>query len=322
MDGSTDPCAGAVPSATAAQCALTGVSAAQYGHIAANPGRQYNGLEGGNPALKPETADTVSFGLVFTPRVVPGLTFSVDHFDIKVQNVIGSAGADLIIAQCLQTGDPFYCGKVHRAPNSGSLWQTNSGYIADTQFNLGQLRTQGFDFSAAYRIPMAALGVERFGRVDLSFDGTLLDDLITQNLPTGGSFDCAGRYGTICGIPAPKWKSKARLNWQTPWPVTGSLAWRHIGGVDVDRSSSNSFLTGTVDPADAKLAAADYIDLSAAWRVRGQYTLRLGVNNVFDVAPPLVGSNHPGGVFGNANTYTQVYDSLGRYLFMGLTAQF
>jgi iron complex outermembrane receptor protein len=322
LDGSTDPCAGAAPAATAAQCALTGVSAAQYGHIAANPGRQYFGLEGGNPALKPEVADTVSFGLVFTPRFIPGLTFSVDHFDIKVQNVIGSAGADLIIAQCVQTGDPFYCGKVHRAPGSGSLWLTNTGYIADTQFNLGQLRTQGVDFSAAYRLPLAMVGLDRLGQVALSFDGTLLDDLITQTLPTGGSFDCAGRYGTICGVPAPKWKSKARLTWQTPWPVTGSIAWRHIGGVDVDRASGNSFLAGAVDPADASLSAVDYFDLSAAWRVKSQYTLRLGVNNVFDVSPPLVGSNHLSPVFGNANTYSQVYDSLGRYVFMGLTAQF
>jgi len=322
LDGSTDPCAGASPSATAAQCALTGVSAAQYGHIAANPARQYYGLEGGNPGLKPETADTTSFGLVFTPRFVPGLTFSVDHFDIKVQNVIGSAGADLIITQCVQTGDPFYCSKINRAPGSGSLWLTNTGYIRDTQFNLGQLRTQGVDLSAAYRVPLAALGLERFGRLDVSFDGTLLDDLITQPLPTGGSFDCAGRYGTICGIPAPKWKHKARLSWQTPWAITGSLAWRHIGGVDVDRASGNSFLAGSVDPVDASLPAADYFDLAAAWRIKGQYTLRLGVNNVFDVAPPLVGSNHLSPVFGNANTYSQVYDSLGRYVFMGLTAQF
>jgi len=322
LDGSTDPCAGASPSATAAQCALTGVSAAQYGHIAANPARQYNGLEGGNPALKPETADTTSFGLVFTPHFVPGLTLSVDHFDIKVQNVIGSAGADLIITQCVQTGDPFYCGKINRAPSSGSLWLSNTGYISDTQFNLGQLRTQGVDVSAAYRLPLAMVGLDRFGRVDLTFDGTLLDDLVTQPLPTGGSFDCAGRYGTICGIPAPKWKHKARLNWQTPWDITGSLAWRHIGGVNVDRASGNSFLAGAVDPVDASLPAVDYFDLAAAWRIKGQYTLRMGVNNVFDVAPPLVGSNHLSPVFGNANTYSQVYDSLGRYVFMGLTAQF
>jgi outer membrane receptor protein involved in Fe transport len=322
LDGTTDPCSGAAPSASAAQCALTGVSAAQYGHIAANPSRQYNGLEGGNPDLKTEIADTVSYGLVFTPRFIPGLAVSIDHFDIKVSNVIGSAGADLIITQCVQTGDPFYCSKINRAPGSGSLWLTNAGYIRDTQFNLGQFRTQGVDISASYRVPLAAMGLDRFGRLDVALDGTLLDSLVTQPLPTGGSFDCAGRYGTICLMPAPKWKHKARASWQTPWDVAGTLTWRHIGGVDVDRASSNSFLAGPVDAVDAKLKAVDYFDLVATWRVKANYTLRLGANNVFDVEPPLVGSNHLAPVFGNGSTYSQVYDTLGRYLFVGLTAQF
>jgi iron complex outermembrane receptor protein len=322
LDGTLDPCAGTAPSATAAQCALTGVSAVQYGHIAANPGRKYNGFEGGNPSLKTETVDTVIIGMAFTPRFIPGLAVSVDHFDIKVRNVIGSAGADLIITQCVQTGDPFYCSKINRSPGSGSLWLTNDGFIRDTQFNLGQYRTQGVDLSASYRVPLAAMGLDRFGRLDVAMDATLLDSLVTQPLPTGGSYDCAGRYGTICLMPAPKWKHKARASWQTPWNVTGTLTWRHIGGVDVDRASGNSFLAGPVDAVDAKLKAVDYFDLVATWRIKANYTLRLGANNVFDVEPPLVGANHLAPVFGNGSTYSQVYDTLGRYLFVGLTAQF
>src|SRR6202008_3332717 len=49
-----DPCAGAAPALTAAQCALTGVTAAQYGHIIQCPAIQCDVSEGGNVALKPE----------------------------------------------------------------------------------------------------------------------------------------------------------------------------------------------------------------------------------------------------------------------------
>src|SRR4029453_6236475 len=67
LDGSTDPCAGAavnglVNGHTQAECARTGVSAAQFGNVLANPANQYNGLLGGNPDLQPEEADTTSFG--------------------------------------------------------------------------------------------------------------------------------------------------------------------------------------------------------------------------------------------------------------------
>jgi outer membrane receptor protein involved in Fe transport len=48
-------------------------------------------------------------------------------------------------------------------------------------------------------------------------------------------------------------------------------------------------------------------------------TLRAGVNNVLDNDPQL---SYSVGTTGNGNTYPQVYDSLGRYFFFGVTANF
>ena len=56
---------------TAAQCALSGVTAAQYGNIVASPASQYNALYGGNQNLDPETADTYTFGVVASPMDDP-----------------------------------------------------------------------------------------------------------------------------------------------------------------------------------------------------------------------------------------------------------
>jgi outer membrane receptor protein involved in Fe transport len=50
------------------------------------------------------------------------------------------------------------------------------------------------------------------------------------------------------------------------------------------------------------------------------YEVRFGINNVMDEDPPL--SSQVGSGAGNGNTYPQVYDALGRYMFMGLTAKF
>ena len=79
----SDPCAGDAPTYTAAQCALTGVTAAQYGNIVASPASQYNALYGGNTELDPETADTISFGIVANP--VEDLTLSVDWWSVALE---------------------------------------------------------------------------------------------------------------------------------------------------------------------------------------------------------------------------------------------
>jgi len=47
------------------------------------------------------------------------------------------------------------------------------------------------------------------------------------------------------------------------------------------------------------------------------------VNNVLDKQPPVIGAtNIPAPFIGNGNTMPAVYDSLGRYIFGSITAQF
>jgi iron complex outermembrane receptor protein len=78
--GTIDPCWGTAPTLTAAQCALTGVDpTTQYGKLAVNSATQINTQAAGNAKLTPEKADTYSFGFVFQPSFIPGLTGSVDY---------------------------------------------------------------------------------------------------------------------------------------------------------------------------------------------------------------------------------------------------
>src|SRR5205814_5568427 len=71
--GVADPCWGTAPVLTQAECALTGVSAARYGHLATNSAAQINTQTAGNPNLTPEIADTYTYGLVIQPQALPNL---------------------------------------------------------------------------------------------------------------------------------------------------------------------------------------------------------------------------------------------------------
>jgi outer membrane receptor protein involved in Fe transport len=54
-------------------------------------------------------------------------------------------------------------------------------------------------------------------------------------------------------------------------------------------------------------------------QLTGAVALRVGVNNVLDKDPPVIGFDSAPA---NGNTFPQVYDSLGRYIFATVSAQF
>jgi outer membrane receptor protein involved in Fe transport len=335
LDGNQDPCAGLSANAAAnaakiANCAaIFHLTTAQVLAIEANPANQYNGLLGGNPNLKPETSDTYTAGLVMQPKFLPGFNASIDYFDIRVNSFIGRFGENLILNQCINGGNPTFCSLVHRDP-TGSLFLSPQGFVTDTQLNTGSLKTTGVDIAASYRTDLSNLGLGDNGSISANIVGTWLDSLITQPLPGGPSFDCAGLYGLTCGTPAPQWRHKARITWNTPWSygdwfksLSLSAQWRYYGKVDLDAFDSNPQLNNPANQfaAEKTLSSQSYIDLTANFTVHNNVNFRVGVNNVFDKDPPLVGTNCAA-TFCNGNTYPQVYDSLGRYVYVGLTADF
>ena len=319
LAGSTDPCAGPavgglVNGFTAAQCARSGVTAARFGNIVANPAEQYNGLLGGNPNLQPETSDSYTAGVVLQPRFLPRFALTVDYFDIQVKNTIGTIGADTIINQCVQTGDPFFCSRIQR-DQFGSIFLTNNGFIRDVNSNVGGLGTRGIDVNASYSLPVGQLG-----SLSLSFVGTRLFDLELTPL-AGITFDCAGFFGSQCLTPNPEWRHKARVSFSTPEGIGISAQWRYFSGVDDDRRSDDPDLANASfdQPGGLRIPEQSYIDLVFTARIGDHYSFRLGANNILDKAPPTLVTPAP---FGNGNTYPQVYDALGRYIFAGVSLNF
>ena len=314
-----DPCAGAAPTASPAQCAQTGVTPAQYGHILANPAGQYNILQGGNPALTPETANTYTIGLVMNP--IRSVTATLDWWDIKIDDAVGTAPAQTVLNQCINGGQ--FCNQVQR-DGLGSLWLTAAGRVVTINQNLGGYHTSGLDVGANWTTRMGSSG---FG---INFIGTYVAKWEFEPIKGLGKFDCAGLVGPQCGTPNPVWRHKMRGTWATPWSLDLALTWRHIDSVKNETTSSAPLLSGPTAATDTELAARDYFDLAGLWTINKTFSLRAGINNLLDKDPPIVSGTATAttaaladpSIFGNGNTFPQVYDTLGRQIFMNLTMKF
>ena len=186
--------------------------------------------------------------------------------------------------------------------------------------NTGGVSTRGIDVGVAFNRKVDGVGA--FG---LSVVGTYLDELITDT-GVGPQYDCKGFYGLQCGTPNPEWRHKARLTWTSDFGIGLSAAWRYFSSVALDSTSPDVDLRAanqaTLPPQSLKIKSQSYFDLASTFVVGDNFTFRLGVNNILDKAPPVVGSNALTGVTGNGNTFPQVYDALGRYIFAGVTLEF
>jgi outer membrane receptor protein involved in Fe transport len=312
-----DPCAGVSPHATLEQCERTGVTSAQYGNILAIPSDSfgYNARAGGNPFLEPETATTRTLGLVLEPRFLPSFNVTIDWFDIKLKGAVGEIFARTIVDTCIETGDPLFCSRIHRDA-AGSLWLSQEGYVDDRNANIGSLQVRGIDIGVDYSRKLG-----RFGSVNLRFLGSRLQRYVIDNGGLSTPRNCAGFYGFPCSLPFPRWRHTARLTWESQSGLSLSLHWRYIGGTRLASIKYRPDLP--FSSRDAKLPAYSYFDVTGLFSAGSRHVLRFGVNNIFDKQPPVVTASFAACSNGcNGGTFPQLYDPLGRYVFVGATLNF
>jgi outer membrane receptor protein involved in Fe transport len=298
-----DPCATATPALSAAQCANTGVSAAQYGTIGESPAGQYNGFFGGNPDLAPEIADTYTVGLV--GQITDEIDFSIDYWSIEIEDVIDNIDPELTVTQCAETGNAAFCDNVTRSP-SGSLWLGQAGFITATNLNLASQKWEGTDVSAAYNTDLAG------GSLSATLIGTYMMTKETQSLPgdTTSVFDCTDGISGAC-FPQPKWRHVMNVNFdKDDWGV--NVKWRFMGKVDY-----NGGLDADGAPIDTLIgngiASQTYIDVAGHYVINDNIVARLGVNNILDKEKPITG---------NTVDVSAFYDNLGRYIHASVALQF
>ena len=99
-----------------------------------------------------------------------------------------------------------------------------------------------------------------------------------------------------------------------------SLTWRHLPRV---HPSGFYLAGGTPNAANntKDTPSHDEFNLAGSWTIGQRYTIRAGVDNLFDKDPPIVGANPPN--TNNAtNTLPGYYDLLGRRYYVGMKLNF
>tara|TARA_E500000075_G_scaffold54641_1_gene49201 strand:- start:263 stop:2104 length:1842 start_codon:yes stop_codon:yes gene_type:complete len=292
----TDPDSGAPPTATQAQCALTGLSADNYGTDLKSPADQYNILSGGNVDVKPEESESLTIGAVFTP--VDGLTLTIDYFDITVEDGIGSVSAKTALDKCIETGAAAFCNLINRRPDDGSLWRTG-GYISTQTTNISEESTSGLDIIFDYSVDT------NWGPLVVSGVTTLLDSYEIIELPGESAIGCAGSWGGSCGKnPMPELMGSYTVGLTTEFDTDVILGVRYLGETD-DLNANN------ID-----FDAFTYLDATAIYSVNDNMSVTLGVSNLLDKEPGY--TSDAGTAPGNGNTFPGYFDAFGRHIHLSI----
>ena len=229
----------------------------------------------GNTSLTPETAVTRTFGVVFSPSYVTGLTVAVDYFDIRIQNRITAVSAAYEINQCYVTGVQSFCDKITRDPVSGQITTLSRG-----NSNLGSLGTKGTDLSIGYRLPRTP-----FGQFNLRSESTYVTAFTIQSTATSTPVNYAGEYTYN------KVKSNVAVDWSLGnWSATlnnrfysstKGRCWTVSPAVECSNPTDiASFGTGY-----NRIGASVYSDLNVSYKFPWNGSLAIGANNVFDKKP-------------------------------------
>lgn len=265
-------------------------------------------LTGGNVNLDVEKADNKTFGVIFQPRWVEGLKLSVDYYDIKIKDAIGSLAAQEAVNLCSE-GYADACSTITR-DGSGVITRISTQLI-----NVASLRTKGMDFEASYRVPESSF-LSLGGRMTARVLATHVMD--KEFSPNGVDvFERAGEVNPNAdtSLSVPKWRGTASLNYDRG-DFSGFLQTRYIGSAKYD----NSFTIEDIN--DNKVGAQWYFNIGARLNVEVADNKAVqffaGVNNVFDNDPPAVPLN-----FLSAMATNPIfYDVIGRSFFAGVRAAF
>lgn len=266
--------------------------------------QQVEGLSGGNPDLQEETADTITFGLVFRPNVGAGnLMASIDYYKIEIEDAISEVTAETFVDRCYNPAynpnfelDNFYCNFFTRNSFNGEITDA-----AEVQNNIGAIHTSGIDLQVDYTVDVGP------GTLGLNWAAAYIEKFDVQELPGDAFTEYKGTIGSTIASAFPEYK----------WVTTVRYG---IGGADM--SLRWRFIDSMKDEGDPefKVGSTSYFDLTGSYAFSGNslegLVLRAGVTNLTDRDPKI----YPNYV--QSNTDPSTYDVLGRRYFLAMSYSF
>jgi iron complex outermembrane receptor protein len=308
---------------------------------------------GGSLDIEPETSRSITAGFAFEETFGDGYDISLgaSYFDIKLKDSIVEPSPQFIINDCFALRDPEsrspFCDRITYDPNGRMLvTDVSAGFL-----NLNQESVRGIDFNGTFGKEVALFGT----LVDLGLNVRANHLIERSNLFIGDdgveTFDeDAGDFGL------PKWTGRAtltadidkfRLTWQTRYtgrveldedlqdefsdafgnrpdgqPITPTTpAPNAVANTCTGAGSANGVVPGDgVFCRDVDFADEQFIHTASVRYRTDRFTLLVGVDNIFNTAPPLV---DPTEVLSIANTAIgNGYDYDGREFFASVEFEF
>ncbi|WP_427788981.1 TonB-dependent receptor domain-containing protein [Brevundimonas diminuta] len=301
-----DPCdatrlnVGNFPDNRKANCAALGLSPSFTQSNATKPA-----ISKGNPDLHPEEGETLTLGVVLTPSFLPGLAITVDHYDIKISDVIASLGARTIINNCVDspTLNNQFCSNVTRGPDG------NISKVVTQVMNVAEYTNSGWDVTASYRTDLVKLGLPDYGSLSLNAAAGFLDELTYDPVPG----DASVRDEQAGQVPNPKRRMNFRVSWDYD-RLSLSYANQYLGSV----LRSNKDKVGAYEVWKAPSWVTH--DIRAEYRF-DRFSVFGGVNNFTNEAPPQTAFTWTGTALYNGFN-ASLYNNLGRYVYIGVNAKF
>jgi outer membrane receptor protein involved in Fe transport len=332
------------PGSTAAQAAQTeaicrtlmgvGGAAQYYGNSATQPTLGGVGIQNqlGNPDLGEEQADTFTLGVVMD--FLENWTLAVDYYTIEIEDMIALEASDSIYQRCVSqefnpTGNANAdaCQLIFRDPTNGNASNIDRAYN-----NEGRVEVEGVDLQLNWNKMLASGGfnLQLVANYNIKSETQDREDLPTFDWTgTNGcalQIQCQGydyRLFTTLGYFRGDWGMQLRHQY---WPSIES-------GSCVTAPTSNACRYGLPAGFGPPGVDVDYqlFHLSANYTFNDRYTIRMGIENLFDEEPPLAGGDptalpfptvdtHIGGGLGGGAGAT--YDPLGRSYFISMTMEF
>jgi outer membrane receptor protein involved in Fe transport len=263
----------------------------------------------GNTGLRPEVARNKTFGIVLSePSWLPGFNASFDYYDIKVDDVISTLGAQQEVDLC-NAGNQELCAAM-------LLTSTvpNTNFVRLQAFNLASMRNKGFDVELSYvtrPIGPGTITARLLATHTISF---LTDSGVLGTIPTQSA-------GVNLGS-TPDWKALAIQSWDTDsFNFTLTERWFSDGVYSnefIECQTDCPISTATHQTIDKnEMKGALYVDVGSTYRLNDNIGVYAKIDNLFDKGPepaPQTGTGQ--------GTNPFLYDILGRMYRVGFRLNF
>lgn len=227
-------------------------------------------VQRGNPNLKPEIADTWTYGAVISPPWVKNLDFSVDAYDITINGAITSLTGPQLTSACA-LGQQSACAQTPRDPVTGNVTT-----VFQVPINLAKFNLRGLDFEAQYRFSLTDLYAPLKGDVVLRGLANYLADY-KQTTPGVVLLDHTGETGL------PRFTATWNASYHNG-PLTFATNFRYTGSGPVDKTTLPTDLPQLIIPGQVLINTNIDYQLKA---LGGTYNLFLNVENLTNqISPP------------------------------------